>query len=89
VLERNGRAAADEEGCIAPNAKVMGTYLHGLFDSPSILARWLRAIGVAVAQTPALGGLAARDREYEALADHFEKNVDVPAILELTTGAGR
>jgi adenosylcobyric acid synthase len=89
VLERNGRAAADEEGCIAPNARVMGTYLHGLFDSPSILARWLRAIGVAAVHPPALGGLAARDREYEALADHFEKNVDVPAILELTTGARR
>jgi adenosylcobyric acid synthase len=86
VLERNGLAASDEEGCVEPGARVMGTYMHGMFDSPSITARWLRAIGVAIAQAPALGGLAARDREYEALADHFERNVDVQAIIQLAQG---
>jgi hypothetical protein len=34
-------------------------------------------------QPPAVGGLAARDIEYERLADHFEKHVDVEAILKL------
>jgi adenosylcobyric acid synthase len=88
VLERNGLAAPDEEGCVEPGGRVMGTYMHGMFDSPSITARWLRAIGVDTPQTPALGGLAARDREYEALADHFERHVDVQAIIGLAAGRG-
>lgn len=89
VLERNGLATSNEEGCVEAGGRVMGTYMHGMFDSPSITARWLRAIGVEIAHAPALGGLAARDREYEALADHFERHVDVQAILGLATGSGQ
>jgi adenosylcobyric acid synthase len=88
VLERNGLAASDEEGCVGSGGRVMGTYMHGMFDSPSITRRWLRAIGVETAQAPTLGGLAARDREYETLADHFETHVNVEAIVQLATGNG-
>jgi adenosylcobyric acid synthase len=86
VLERNGEAASAEDGCVEPGARVMGTYLHGMFDSPSITARWLRHVGIDPAQAPTLGGLAARERQYDLLADHFETHVDVQAIMEL---AGR
>jgi adenosylcobyric acid synthase len=89
VLERNGRSASDEEGCVESGGRVMGTYLHGLFDSPSITGRWLRAIGAETAQAPTLGGLAARDREYETLADHFERHVDVQAVIGLATVGGK
>lgn len=83
VLERNGQAASAEDGCVDPGARVMGTYMHGMFDSPSITAHWLRAVGIDAPQAMALGGLAARDREYDRLADHFENHVDVGAIVEL------
>jgi len=83
VLERSGRAASTEDGCVAPGARVMGTYMHGLFDNPSITVRWLRAVGVDTPQAPTLGGLAARDREYDLLADHVEAHVDVEAVMEL------
>ena len=63
----------------------MGTYIHGLFDAPAVTARWLAAIGVDACDVPALAGLAARDREYDALADHFETHVDVEAIWRLAT----
>jgi adenosylcobyric acid synthase len=52
-----------------------------------VTARWLAAIGVHGVDPPALAGLAARDREYDALADHFEKHVDVEAIGRLAQGA--
>jgi adenosylcobyric acid synthase len=61
----------------------MGTYIHGLFDNPVIAVRWLGTLGLNGVQPPAAGGLAARDIEYERLADHFEKHVDVEAILKL------
>jgi adenosylcobyric acid synthase len=61
----------------------MGTYLHGLFDCPAITARWLETIGLGGVQVQAVGGLSARDREYDRLADHFEAHVDVDAIMKL------
>jgi adenosylcobyric acid synthase len=88
VVARNGAPVAVEDGCSEQDLRVMGTYIHGLFDSPAVTARWLAAIGVQGVEPPALAGLAARDREYDALADHFEKHVDVEAICRLVQGAG-
>ena len=88
VVARNGAPVAVEDGCSEQELRVMGTYIHGLFDSPAVTARWLAAIGVQGVEPPALAGLAARDREYDALADHFEKHVDVEAICRLAQGAG-
>jgi adenosylcobyric acid synthase len=88
VWQRNGRPQSADDGCTTPDSQVMGTYLHGLFDSPAITARWLDAVGVNGVQAPAVGGLAARDLEYERLADHFEAHVDVEAIIELAKGIG-
>jgi adenosylcobyric acid synthase len=83
ILERSGRPTQDTEGCLVPGSRVMGTYLHGMFDYPAVTARWLEAAGVSGVHPPALGGLAARDVEYGRLADHLEKYVDVEAIIEL------
>jgi adenosylcobyric acid synthase len=86
VLERNGRPEAAEDGCVALDGRVMGTYIHGMFDAPEVTARWLRGIGVNDVQPPTLHGPAARDRDYERLADHFEAHVDVEAIVALVKG---
>jgi adenosylcobyric acid synthase len=88
VRARNGQPLSDDEGCATVDRKTMGTYIHGLFDSPPITARWLDALGVKGVQPPAIGGLAARDIEYERLADHFEKHVDVEAIMKTAKGIG-
>ncbi len=88
VLARNGRPDAAEDGCTAFDERVTGTYIHGLFDAPEITARWLRGIGITDAQAPALHGPAARDRDYDRLADHFEAHVDMAAIIELARSLG-
>jgi adenosylcobyric acid synthase len=66
----------------------MGTYIHGMFDTPEITTAWLRTIGIDRLQAPAVHGPAARDRDYERLADHFEAHVNVEAIIELARGKG-
>jgi adenosylcobyric acid synthase len=88
ILERNGRAEADEDGCVSPDGRIVGTYLHGLFDAPAVTARWLAALGLDARGVPALGGLAARDREYDRLADHLEAHVDVGRILGIARVKG-
>lgn len=83
VLERNRRPVDDRDGCVTSDRRVMGTYIHGLFDNPEIVSRWLSAIGIAGIETSHLEGRDARERDYNLLAEHFETYVDAAAILEM------
>ncbi|MBW1835947.1 MAG: cobyric acid synthase [Deltaproteobacteria bacterium] len=83
VLERNREPCRDEEGCIARDAQVMGTYVHGLFDTPGITKRWLNTIGLNHVEVSTIHGPAARDRDYDLLAAHFEKHIDTNGIVKI------
>jgi adenosylcobyric acid synthase len=64
------------------NARVLGTYIHGLFDTPDITRRWLNHIGIRGLEFTETHGLAARNKEYDLLAEHFEKYVDTEMIFK-------
>ncbi len=83
VLEQNGIPCQKKDGCAAYNSRIMGTYIHGLFDTPEITKCWLNSIGLADIEVSETRGLAARDREYDLLAEHFEKNIDTDAIIKI------
>jgi len=83
VRERNGSPTRDDDGCVNPDSKSMGTYIHGLFDNPAITRLWLQDIGLPEIEVSALGGLEARNREYDLLAAHFTKHVDMQRIMQL------
>jgi len=81
VLERNRQSCGDRDGCRAGGGRVLGTYIHGLFDSPAVTRRWLDHIGLSAVVVADLPGPAVRDREYDLLAEHLERHVDVPKML--------
>ena len=83
VGRRNGVACADRDGCIGEGGRVLGTYMHGLFDTPAITRRWLAGIGLARVVVDQLHGPAARDRAYEQLAAHALAHLDLAAIAAL------
>ena len=83
VQSRNQIACRDADGCLSTDGHVMGTYLHGIFDTPQITRRWLDHIGLPHLAVSRLHGPAARDRAYDQLAAHFIKYVDMPAIASL------
>jgi adenosylcobyric acid synthase len=64
---------------------MMGTYIHGLFDNPAILKSWLNHIGLDGIGVSKIGGIEARNRQYDLLADHFQKHIDVDRIIKLTS----
>ena len=72
VLEQNRMSCNKEDGCIAPNTRILGTYIHGLFDTPDITRRWLNHIGLSGLELTETYGLAARDKEYDLLAEHLK-----------------
>ncbi|WP_124331022.1 cobyric acid synthase [Desulfonema ishimotonii] len=89
VLEQNGGTPHNsEDGCVSQNGRVMATYMHGLFDTPAITRRWLECIGLGhIPISDARSGPAARDREYDLLAEHFEQHMDTEALLGLVDKA--
>jgi len=80
VSEQNGRACNLEDGCEVGQFRIMGTYIHGLFDTPVITERWLKTIGLADIAISGVYGPAARDRDLDRLAEHFVAHVDMAAI---------
>lgn len=86
IIERNNVACKDEDGCISADSRFMGTYLHGLFDNPGVIKCWLEHIGIKDIDLSDIGGIEARDKEYDLLAEHFEQYIDVQAIDNLLQG---
>ena len=83
ILSRNQRPCEEGDGCLRSDGRVMGTYIHGLFDTPRITLRWLEQIGAAGIAVRQEYGPAARDRAYTQLAEHAERHLDVQKILGL------
>jgi adenosylcobyric acid synthase len=88
VLERNGTACEDTDGCVTADPRIMGTYIHGLFENPTITRLWLNSIGLTDVETSEFDGLEAKDREYDLLAEYFETHIDVKEILATVQGFG-
>ena len=85
VTQRNQTPCLDEDGCVSADSKIMGTYIHGLFNNPTILKSWLNRIGLNGIEVSNIGGIEARNKEYDLLAEHFQKNLDAESIVKLVT----
>jgi len=82
VLAQNSIPCENADGCMTPDHRIMGTYVHGLFDTPGITKNWLRSIGLGHVSVSETHGPVARDREYSLLAEHFEKHTDTNYLIE-------
>ncbi|MBW1776355.1 MAG: cobyric acid synthase [Deltaproteobacteria bacterium] len=89
ILRRNDRPCKGEDGCATTDGRVLGTYIHGLFDTPAVTRQWLDTLGLGHLSVPEDAGLMARDRQYDLLADHFRKHVDMDYLTSLFTKAKR
>jgi adenosylcobyric acid synthase len=83
VERRNRQPCNDHDGCSDSSGHVLGTYMHGLFDTPEITSRWLKQIGLGDLSFNQLHGPAARDAAYELLAEHALQHIDIEAICSL------
>jgi adenosylcobyric acid synthase len=89
VHKRNHQPCHDgEDGCATPDLRIMGTYIHGLFDTPGIAKHWLESIGMTHIAVSEKQGLAARNAEYDLLAAHLEQYVKMKDVSELVRGTG-
>lgn len=83
VERRNQLSCDDSDGCQSADGRVLGTYVHGMFDTPQIIHHWLTLVGLGTVQVDQVHGPSARDEAYDLLADHCERFLDVEGILGL------
>jgi len=85
VLGRGGQDREDSEGAMSADGAVVGTYLHGMFESPALR----RALLVALAQRrgitpdPRWGTPEPSGARYDRLADFVAAALDVAALAKL------
>lgn len=81
------RVGGQDEGAVSADGRIMGTYLHGLFQADAFRADFLRQLGVQVGQTDGYG--ARVEAALDALAAHIEAHMDVDGLLEVARGGMR
>jgi adenosylcobyric acid synthase len=78
-----GEAVAQADGAVSADGWAFGTYVHGLFDNPEVLARLLanvaRRNGVRAPEAPGF----SLDQEINRLADVVRGALDMPFIYRL------
>ncbi|MBU1465914.1 MAG: cobyric acid synthase [Gammaproteobacteria bacterium] len=70
----------EQEGYISEDGKIIGTYLHGVFDHPEALQALLNWAGVD--QAAAFDYDQYRDSEINRLADSTEQHMNIDALIE-------
>ena len=82
--ERKSPFKGDLEGHITQASNCIGTYIHGFLDNPSVIEFILKPFGQ---ESPSKGDLEGledfKDRQYDLLADHVRKYVDMDKLYEI------
>ena len=69
------------DGALSADGQILGTYLHGMFESPPACSALLRWAGLHTVQT--VDYHALRERDIERLADLVENHLDTAFLREL------
>ena len=74
-----------EDGWINEKGNIMGTYLHGIMDSDGFREDFLNRLRLRKGLKPKKTRLKAsfRFKEYDRLAQHFEKYCDIQKIIQI------
>lgn len=72
---------ARPDGALSEDGRILGTYLHGIFESPAACAALLRWAGLR--EPRQIDYREVREREIERLADSVEAHLDMRVIVRL------
>ncbi len=70
------------DGCRV-DERCFGTYLHGIFDNSAFVDRLLKPHSDKTEAAPALDYAAYKNRQYDLLADHVRRHVDMERLYDI------
>jgi len=89
-LQRLGDEESHHDGAISADGRVLGTYLHGLFDSRDglafLLSYWRKICGKQGSAPDIIDPTTERERRYDALAGHYRSNLEMDVIYGALDG---
>ena len=65
------------------NPRCMGTYLHGILDNPCFTDYLLQPFADKLQQEAPFDYQAYKQQQYDLLADHIRRYVDIPAVYRI------
>ncbi|MHC5233681.1 cobyric acid synthase [Brucella sp. LJL56] len=74
------RIAGHDDGAISPDGRIMGTYLHGVFNTDEFRRRFLESLGVRGSSVNYRAGVEAA---LDELAGELETCLDIDALFNL------
>ena len=83
AIERQGTTESVPDGAVSESGRVLGTYVHGLFDNDDFRHGFIRAARAAVdlAPTATWANVATdRDARIDRLANHLKKSLNMNLI---------
>ena len=85
-VEDESAAGSFSDGLLSEDGQVLGTYLHGLFDSPDACALLLKWAGMSDADPVDID--AIRDQQLNRFADQLEKDLDMEKLAQILGARG-
>jgi adenosylcobyric acid synthase len=84
IFRRGDRSVAVEDGAVSGDGRIIGTYLHGIFENERFRETYLNGIrrekGMPLQST--MAGEPLPD-PFDQLAEQLEKHLDLPALLTI------
>ena len=86
-IHEEGEKTSWQDGWSIDSGRITGTYVHGILDTPGFREVFLNGLRKEKGLMPRKSCKTGRrkDKEYDRLADHFEKNCDVERIIQIVT----
>lgn len=85
ILERNGKKIKYFDGFRRKDNRVLGTYIHGLFDADTFRREFLNTIRQSKGwQSLPQNSHFDPDKEFDKLAQLLRRNIDMKSLYEMT-----
>ncbi len=87
IISANGKAVSRNDGAVSLDKRVLGTYLHGVFDNSTWRRKLLNQVreskGLSPIENIAMPYLEYKNQEYDKLADLIRENIDLEKIYQI------
>ena len=88
IFERNGKRVKCFDGMNSPDGRVLGTYIHGLFDNDNFRRSWLNRIRQRKGLPALTEGVSfSPDKEFDKLAQLLRENIDIGKVYEIISNS--